>query len=347
MNQSKGKARPKTSRATLIPLSKKNQAPVSSSVVIRTPKPQITTLPDGAVRVRHAELVGNVNGTINWNVQFNLTVNPGCETTFPWLSTIGLNYEKYSVNKLDFVYKTRCATSQQGSVQIGYDYNPEDSAPGTEAQLSNYQGTVEDAPWKDIRMSVRPQQIRKDLLIRGSYQSVVDVPDYDAGNMYVATVDAGANNAYFGKLWVEYDFTFKIPTTRFALGAASISAYQPSASSTALLGTTATTETTGNITVSTTGNTITLSGVVPGNTYVLNAGMAGTGISNFAFASQSGQAIKTAICSLAINSAATFGMVWYTVTPTATSVTMTFSGNATTITTFYLTYSALVPAPIF
>jgi hypothetical protein len=167
-------------------------------------------------RVVHRELVASISGgsTAAFAVSSTLALNPGLSSTFPWLSTMAANWEMYRFNRLSVKYFTRCGTGTAGSVIIAPDYDAADSAPTTEQVASSYMGAVEDAPWKDITLNLRPAELHaigpKKYVRSIALAANLDLKTYDAGNCFVCTVDSGAA-AGWGKVWIEYDVTFYSP----------------------------------------------------------------------------------------------------------------------------------------
>jgi hypothetical protein len=178
-------------------------------------EPVITTM-GGSSRVRHRELLGNLVGQTSFAAGFNFALNPGIANSFPWLSTIAQNFEKYHFNKLVFKYITRTGTETPGSVYMIPDYDAADSPPVSESLAASYKDMVEDAPWKDIDcpLSVRDlHSTGEELFVRSAVlPSNLDIKLYDAGRMFINTNDAATSATPFGKIWVEYDVTLSIPS---------------------------------------------------------------------------------------------------------------------------------------
>lgn len=193
-------------------------APVGSAAQQHMLPPKINRSARG-MRVAHREFVATV---VNTNGSFGATkfsVNPGIAATFPWLSVQAADWDQYTMHRCKFIYITRSATSEVGSVILSPDYDAADVSPTTEAQMTAYQDTVEDAPWKDQVCVLDPQAMhpsgpRKFLRTGRPYG---DIKTYDVANLFVGTNGASTNN--IGKLWVEYDCEFFVPQ----LGAAQAS----------------------------------------------------------------------------------------------------------------------------
>lgn len=174
--------------------------------------PVITQTKDSC-RVRNRELISSVAGSSAFTVQNTFPLQPGMATTFPWLSTMAQCWEEYEFHALKFEYFTRTGSNVPGSMMLTPDYDASDPAPVSEQVASSYMGSAEDAPWKDI-VCILPKkdlsaQIRNRFTRMGPLAANLDIKTYDAGNLFVCSVDGTAVN--WGKLWVEYDVEFRIP----------------------------------------------------------------------------------------------------------------------------------------
>jgi hypothetical protein len=140
-------------------------------------------------------------------------INPGLNGSFPWLSNIAQNWESYKFHKLRYCYYTRTGSTTVGSVILAPDYDATDGPPINEQVIASYEDAVEDAPWKDLVCTLKERSmfsIGPKKFVRSADVGFNDLKLYDAGNLYIATVDSTAAAAW-GKLWVEYDITFFTP----------------------------------------------------------------------------------------------------------------------------------------
>jgi hypothetical protein len=163
-----------------------------------------------SIVIRRRELISSVVGQTAFTV-IKYSVNPGIAATFPLLSIQAPQWEQYRFLKLAFEYITRTATTTIGSVIMAPDYDAEDPAPISEAQLTGYQGAVEDAPWKNITCIVDcksvtpgPRKFIRSAAIAG------DIKVYDACNFFFGVVDMTGNSG-IGKLWVDYEVELSVP----------------------------------------------------------------------------------------------------------------------------------------
>lgn len=165
-------------------------------------------------RVRHRELVGSVNGSTAFTVQYALAINPGLQATFPWLSLMAAGYEQYKFHSLKFRYLTRCGTSTPGSVLLAPDYDASEASPVSEQVTAAFQNCVEDAPWKDMVCSLDAKSMNRSVerhyTRNGAIPLNSDIKLYDVASLFVCAVDGVADFSW-GKLWVEYDIEFFSP----------------------------------------------------------------------------------------------------------------------------------------
>ena len=192
-----------------------------SSVAAAYATGQSSTAPDiratrESCRVVHRELVASITGeaTTAFSVDTALALNPGLAASFPWLSSIAVNWEQYHFNKLKACYYTRCSSATAGSVIIAPDYDAADFPPTTELVVSTYMDAAEDAPWKDIHCILKESAMHamgsRKYVRNVAVAANQDIKTYDVGNLYACTVDSAAA-AGWGKLWLEYDCTFYSP----------------------------------------------------------------------------------------------------------------------------------------
>lgn len=190
------------------------RAPVSQSRKQVTKSAHITHT-GSSCRVKHREFVRNVSGSIYFKVDGVFPVQPGLSLSFPWLAGIANNYDQYRVHSLKMIFLSRCSSATAGSVMVAPDYDSSDSAPISEAVMTAFAGTTEDAPWKEQTCVLNPTSLMGGMtrkFIRS--QDLLpnqDLKTYDCGNVFIGVVDATTDAVPWGKLWVEYDIEFFVP----------------------------------------------------------------------------------------------------------------------------------------
>jgi len=308
---------------------------------VKGSKPKITrSMERGleSIRVTHREFIGNVTGTTAFAVANQIPLNPGLNTSFPWLSNVANNYEQYRVNKMRFEYLTRTGTNVPGSVLLAPDYDVLDAAPLSEAVMSNYEDIAEDAPWKDNCCVLRPaamHAIGPKKFVRSGPVAASDQKTYDVGNFFLATVDGTAVS--WGKLWVEYDISFFVPQLNpsgppiflggIVFGGGTLNAANPLGSAPAQ-----DPQAAGFSTSTASALTFTQTGSI-----LVSYNVTGTGVTGATITPSAGAALIGS--SVIFNAAATSGTVSSTFTVVPGSI-LTFGATATTVTSSNVTLGA-------
>jgi hypothetical protein len=231
-----------------------------------------------SVRIRKRELVTSIAtpaaAQSAFNIAATLALNPGIPATFPWLSTQAAGWEQYKFRKLRFDYYTRTATSTVGSIMLVPDYDASDPAPTSEQQAMDYKDAKEEAPWVvefccDLTPSALHPSGKK--YIRQGAVANTDIKTYDAGTFYVCTTDATTASQNWGKLFVEYDVELSVSQLpQIAFGSA-VGTSTTATTTSSLNGMLYLTQSNG-IVLQGTGNTLTVTGMIPGFEYVLSWG---------------------------------------------------------------------------
>lgn len=138
--------------------------------------------------------------------------NPGLPESFPWLSGVAPNFEKYIVHKLKICYETAQSTFVPGMVMMAPEFNISDDLPLTKTELLEYAYAARAPVWKNFSIDISKKSIMnyRDYYIRiGSITT--DKKLYDPLYIIVATDAVSTDLSYCGELWVEYDVEFTLP----------------------------------------------------------------------------------------------------------------------------------------
>lgn len=192
-------------------------APVAITTVQTGRAPRIDQSNSRSCRIRHRELIASVLTNTDFQVLLGLSINPGLNATFPWLSIQAQGWESYRFNKLTFSYCTRASTSTQGSIAMAVDYDAGDQLPITEEIMSTYQSCRETSVWNNLNVTADPRAMYttgKSKYVRSdAVFSRGDPRLYDSGVFILAMSDGPSTNVGAGKVWVDYDITFYDPQT--------------------------------------------------------------------------------------------------------------------------------------
>jgi len=342
MNQSKGKASPKTSKASTKPnqsskASKRtmvrSEAPAAYSISMQPREPRIRA-DSRSCTIAHRELVCSVTGSTNFTVSNSFALNPGIATTFPWLSTQALGWEQYRFKRLKFCYYTRCATSVPGSVILAPDYDAADSAPSSEQQALTYRDSKEEVPWvQTFECTLDPRALLepagRKYVRYGNLAANLDIKTYDGGNLHLCTIDGTA--VAWGKLWVDYEVEFSVPQTIIG-GVGSTASVKIATTSASRASPFSGTQTiTGGLNVTASAATLTINQV---GQFLMEVDTVGTVITYTPPTITGTAAVATLLSAQGNNATSTAGVNLFTVNVTVPGQTVIFdfTASATTIT---------------
>lgn len=170
------------------------------------PRMPRTEMRNGGTVVSHTETYGvNVTGTDPYTVFATWALQPGLKVYSRgsplgmWLAEIAQNFDNYEIESLKFKFRTACSTQTSGLAVFGFEPNPEGTTPTTYQEMRNML-SVDGSVHSNLSFDVT-NRVRRKLLIRKG--PVVNLPSYDAGKVYFATIGVG-NNALIGFIDVEY-----------------------------------------------------------------------------------------------------------------------------------------------
>jgi len=158
---------------------------------------------------KHGEFVADINGSVSLVVT-NYNLNPGNATTFPYLSKIAQNFNRYEFEFLEFVYEPAvsqyAAQGQVGKIIMAFDFDAADPSPTTKTQLEDMEPHTDGLPCEYLKLSVN----RADLGISGpryvrlgAVAAGLDIKTYDIGALFLASI-ANTNTTVAGELHVRY-----------------------------------------------------------------------------------------------------------------------------------------------
>lgn len=185
----------------------------------------------GGVIVSHSEYIGDVYGpgtassgvVTPFSIQ-SWALNPGLQSTFPFLSQIACNYDEYEFIQLLFHYRSTTTdigsstTGQCGTIIMACNYNASASSYTDKQQMleaahahdckvtENMTHGIECDPEKTALASTL--YVRSNPTVAGE-----DLKTYDKGTFQVAVCNCppGFNGLPIGELWVEYSVGLRKP----------------------------------------------------------------------------------------------------------------------------------------
>jgi len=164
--------------------------------------------------------ISSVGNNLGYSVLSQFPINPGQASTFPWLSSIAKNFEKYKFLKLEFYtipQVSAFATSgQTGEVILSCDYDASDAAPGTYQQQTDQWPHCSKPPPLRLNLPLDAKQLHKEsdakFVRPGGVLGGTDIKTYDAGNVFVGAVNIGGTpSVVLCSLHVRYSCELTIP----------------------------------------------------------------------------------------------------------------------------------------
>lgn len=173
-----------------------------------------------SVIIEEMEYIGEVtSNSTSFSLLNTYPINPGQSSTFPWLSTIAKNYEKYEFLSLQWIYKpevSQYATNgQTGKILLSVDYDASDAPPQNKQQMEDVVPHSDAMPYQQLKLNCRPKEMHKNsdakFIRPGNLPANSDIKTYDAGNLFVGTSAIATNTGTLGELHVKYIVKFSIP----------------------------------------------------------------------------------------------------------------------------------------
>jgi hypothetical protein len=167
--------------------------------------------------IRNDELIANVRGSDSFRTT-GFFVNPGLPTTFPWLSSIAKQYEKYRFRTLQFYYKKAVSgfatAGQTGKVMLSLDYDALDPPPANKVQVMDTWPHVDNMPCETFGLSLSLTEMFNNgpkFVRTGNPPVGADIKTYDGGLLSVSTEGIGGVDAIVGELHVLYEVELQVP----------------------------------------------------------------------------------------------------------------------------------------
>lgn len=173
----------------------------------------------GDVFIEHTEFVQNIScsATAAGASAFQITkfpINPGLDTTFPFLSQIAQNFVLGEFQGLIFQYKptsgeSGAASNALGKIIFATNYDPNEGAFLNSVQMANedYANSCKPSVGMIHGVETHPQQSLMDLKYIRTGNVTRDLSFFDLGNFWVATEGipfSAAGSQILGELWVTY-----------------------------------------------------------------------------------------------------------------------------------------------
>lgn len=178
------------------------------------------TVNRGGTVIRHREYIGDIVGSIEFNVR-KFVINPGSKKTFPWLAEgPAKSYEIYRLQGMLFEFVSTSSdavlsdstNSSLGTINLATDYDALDEPYPDKVSMLNSEFSNSTKPSVNC---IHPIECKKSLTpVTEMYirtdDDDVDTPNQDPrlndiGNFYIATEGQQADGGTLGELWVTYE----------------------------------------------------------------------------------------------------------------------------------------------
>jgi hypothetical protein len=173
-----------------------------------------------SIRFRHREYLGDITSSTLFQSQI-FNINPGIESTFPFLSLIASNFQEYQFKGLVFYYKStsspvlNAVSTAMGTVSMVAQYRADAPALTSKLQILNEMWAADGRPSDDILLPVECsprenpmaiQYVRTGLLPAGQ-----DIKLFDLAKVVLATAGQQTPGNTIGELWCSYDIELYKP----------------------------------------------------------------------------------------------------------------------------------------
>ncbi len=182
-----------------------------------SPPAIVNSVDNGGFIIRHREYLADIGASSPFSLN-TYTINPGDPNTFPWLSTIAVNFEQYRVRGMLFEFKSLSSdavlsastSSALGSIIMATQYDVLDYPFINKFEMENYQYANSSKPSLSFIHPIecaRAQTSVSELYVR-SGQHILNNSDarfYDLGKFNIASVGMQATSGVAGELWCSYE----------------------------------------------------------------------------------------------------------------------------------------------
>jgi outer membrane lipoprotein SlyB len=171
------------------------------------------------VVVRHREFLTSIQGSNAFTVQQAFILNPGVNSTFPWLSGIADRFQEYKVLGMVYHYVPTSgtfngSTAALGSVMFQTSYRATDVAPLSKAEMLNEYWASETVPYETLAHPIECDPKENPFAVHyvrnSNATGVIEPLMYDLAKTFVAT-SGMTNTDVVGDIWVTYEIELKKP----------------------------------------------------------------------------------------------------------------------------------------
>lgn len=179
----------------------------------------------GFVRIRHREYIGDLNSSQSFFAR-DIPIDPTVTSSFPWLSGIVNNYQKYKFLGVVLEYKTMSGMvansgatgAGQGTVILSTRYDPDAPIFVSKIQMEEYEFTQSTVPWESCIHPIEcdPSEDTLDfyLLANPGTQTAAGGSTRFTRKCVSTVATVGFPNttaSVVGEMWLSYDIILRDP----------------------------------------------------------------------------------------------------------------------------------------
>jgi hypothetical protein len=203
---------------------------------------------DRSTVIRHREYVSDVLSSTGFVIT-SYPITMSNVNLFPWLNSLGSNYEQYRIHGMIFEFKSTSGSAiastnnALGTVIMGTQYDVDDVPFANKLQMENSQYTTSSAPSVSFLHGVECAlllTVAPVLYTDGATQvgAVRDLRFTQFCNFSIATVGQQAASVNLGELWISYEIELLKPKLSASLDVSSAAFYSASPTTGNFLGAT-------------------------------------------------------------------------------------------------------------
>lgn len=164
-------------------------------------KPSVTGSGKGLV-IHHKEFLGTVVTSASTNTFRcdSYILNPGKYATFPWLSTLASNFEKYRIRQCSVTFVSNQPTTVAGRVGMGIDYDSTDPKPSDRQEFFSLTHHRECSVWDSVVFNIPIQGGERFI----NSHTTTDSKLIDAGQILIMSDQYATASTNVGDLIMEY-----------------------------------------------------------------------------------------------------------------------------------------------
>jgi len=202
---------------------------IDRNSLITAPVPAMHSSRESTI-IRHREYVADVVSSPTANTfQINtLSVNPGIDTTFPWLSTIAQQFQEYHIKGMVVEYVSTSADALNsvntalGTVMIASRYRANSAPFVSKQQMLNEYFSCDSKPANSFvhPIECNPRESPSNLLyVRTGATGFAndDLKWYDLCEIDIATTGFQGSSVVCGEIWISYEIELFKPQLSGAL----------------------------------------------------------------------------------------------------------------------------------